>query len=110
MRLAGIGDLASANRFLDKTFLSELNRKFTVEPRESADVHRRLPRELSLDGVMCFQEPRVVQNDWTVQWRWRHFQLTEANQKLALVRQRVLVCEHPDGTIHLRYQGRELAW
>jgi transposase len=110
MRLAGIGDLESANRFIEETFLAELNRKFTVAAQQSADVHRRLPRDVSLDRVLNFQEPRVVQNDWTVRWRGRYFQLTEANQKLALVRQHVLVCEHLDGTIHLRYQGRDLAW
>ena len=110
LRLAGIRDLETANRFLDETFLSELNRRFTVEARQSADVHRRLPREVSLDRVLCFQELRVVQNDWTVRWRGRYFQLTEANRKLSLVRQKVMVCEHLDGTIDLRYQSRELAW
>ena len=109
MRLAGIRDIESANKFLEETFLPDLNRKFNFEPRKSADVHRRLPRDVSLDRVLCFQESRVVQNDWTVRWRGRYFQLTAANQKLALVRQRVLVCEHLDGTIHLRYQGRDLA-
>jgi transposase len=110
LRLAGISDLESANQLLEETFLPELNRRFTVEPQQAADVHRRLPREISLDRVLCFQEERVVQNDWTVLWRRRCFQLTEANQTLALVRQWVLVCEHLDGTIRLRYQGRELAW
>ena len=43
-------------------------------------------------------------------WRRRWFQLTAANQKLALVGGRVTVCEQLDGKIRLRYQGRELAW
>jgi hypothetical protein len=110
LRLERISDLESANRLLEETFLPELNRRFTVEPGQAADVHRRLPRNVSLDSVLCFQESRVVQNDWTVQWRGRCFQLTEANQKLALVRQRVLVCEHLDGTVRLRSQAGELAW
>lgn len=110
LRLAGINDLGKANAFLESTFLPELNRRFSVEAKQSADVHRRLPRGLSLDCVLSFQEPRVVQNDWTVRWRGRWFQLTEANRKLALVRQRVVVCEHLDGTVHLRFRGRDLAW
>jgi transposase len=110
LRLARISDLAGANRFLEEKFLPELNRRFTVEPRASADVHRRVPRTVSLDRILCFQAARVVQNDWTVLWRGRYFQLTETNRNLALVRQKVLVCEHLDGTIHLRYRGRELVW
>lgn len=110
LRLAGVSDLAQANDFLERTFVPELNRRFSVEPKQPADVHRRPSRGLSLDCVLSFQEPRVVQNDWTVRWRGRWFQLTEANRKLALVRQQVVVCEHLDGTVHLRFKGRDLAW
>ena len=110
LRVNGIRDLAKANRFLRETFLSELNRRFTVEAQRSADLHRRVPRGVKLKEVLSFQESRVVQNDWTIAWRHRWFQLTESNQKLALARRRVLVCEQLDGTIHLRYRGRELPW
>lgn len=109
-RLAGIRDLAKANEFLENTFMPELNRRFTVEAREPANVHRRVPRGVTLNCVPRFQEPRVVQNDWAVQWRNRWFQLTEANRKQALVRQKVTVCEHLDGQVHLRFRGRDLAW
>jgi hypothetical protein len=110
LRLAGISDLAAANEYLEATFLPELNRQFNVKPKAKADVYRKVPRTVSLPRVLSFQEQRVVQNDWTVTWRHRRFQLTRANQKLALVRQRVLVCEQLDGTIALVHRGRELAW
>lgn len=110
MRLAGISDLEAANAFLEGQFLQELNHRFTVEPKRPADVHRRKPKAGELDRVLSFQESRVVQNDWTVSWRGRCFQLTEQNRRLALARRRVQVCEHLDGTIHLVYHERELAW
>lgn len=110
MRLARISNLEAANTFLEKQFLCELNRRFTVKPKRSADVHRRSTNGMQLGRVLSFQESRVVQNDWTVSWRGRCFQLTEENRRLALARQRVLVCEHLDGTIHLVYRERELAW
>jgi len=110
LRLAGINDLQGANRYLEETFLPELNRRFHVQPKGQADLHAKVARGTNLHQVLSFQEPRVVQNDWTLAWRHRRFQLTEANQKLALVRQRVLVCEQLDGRIALLYRGRELAW
>ena len=110
LRLAGISDLEAANRYLEETFLPELNRQFNVQPKRKADVHQRVSRGVQLGQVLSFQETRVVQNDWTLAWRHRRFQLTEANQKLALVRQRVLVCERLDGTILLMHRKRELAW
>jgi len=110
LRLCNISDLETANRYLEETFLPQLNRQFNVQPKQQADVHRRLPQDVRLAHVLSFQDSRVVQNDWTVSWRGRRFQLTEANQKLTLVRQRVLVCEQLDGRITLVYRGRELAW
>src|SRR5258708_1877846 len=46
LRLAGISDLAGANRFLEEQFLPELNRRFWVKPAQAADVHQTLPRNL----------------------------------------------------------------
>jgi len=110
LRLAGIATLEEANQFLEREYLAEVNGQFQVAPTRPADVHRRLPRGVDLALVLSFQEQRVVQADWTVAWRRRWFQLTAANQKLALVRRQVTVCEQLDGKIRLRYQGRELAW
>jgi transposase len=110
LRLLGISDLATANQHLEETFLPELNRRFTVAAQEKADLHRRVPRQVNLARVLSFQEQRVVQNDWTVTWRSRWFQLTAENQKLGLVRQKITICEQLDGTLVMLYRGRELAW
>jgi transposase len=110
LRLEGISDLESANRFLEEPFLRELNQRFTVPAKRRGDLHRRLPRDVDLARVLSFQEERVVQNDWTVRWRSRWLQLTAANQRWLLVRKRALVCEQLDGTIRLFYHGRELEW
>ena len=42
--------------------------------------------------------------------RNRVLQLTEANQRLAIVKKPVLVCEHLDGLIRLWFRERELTW
>jgi hypothetical protein len=110
LRLAGIATLEEANRFVEEEYLVGMDARFQVPPARKADVHRRVPRGVDLGIVLSFQEQRVVQSDWTVGWRRRWFQLTASNQKLALVGQRVTVCEQLDGKIRLRYQGRELAW
>ena len=110
LRLERIADLATANRYLEERFLPELNARFTVPAKKRGDLHRRLPPGLDLARVLAFQEERVLQNDWTVRWRNRWFQVTAANQRHVRVRQRLLVCEQLDGTIRLFYNGRELAW
>ena len=110
LRLSQISTLEAANDFLDQTFLDPLNEQFQYAAAEPADVHRSLPRGVRLEHVLSVQEQRVVRNDWTISWRNRCFQLTEANQKLALVGQRILVCEHLDGSLHLWFRKRELTW
>ena len=110
LRLKGISDLASANAFLDEEFLADMNGQFNVPSREQSDLHRRVPRQVKLERVLSFQEERVVQNDWTIRWRNRWFQLTEANRKLVLVKRKVTVCEQSDGTILLLLGKRVLAW
>ena len=110
MRLKKISTLAAANQYLEEEYLDELNERFTVQAREKADVHRRVERGVKLKHVLSFQEPRVVQNDWTVSWCNRHFQLHEDHHKLSLARKRIDVCELLDGTILLMHRGRTLKW
>jgi hypothetical protein len=93
LRLAGIASLEEANRFVDGQEWRRTEERFEVAPARKADVHRRVPAGVNMALVLSFQEERVVQSDWTVAWRQRWFQLTESNQKLALVGRRVLVCE-----------------
>ena len=110
MRLKKISTLEGANKYLNEEFLGELNERFTVPAREKADVHRCVRRGLKLAHVLSYQEERVVQNDWTVSWCNRHFQLAEEHQKLSLAKKRIVVSELLDGTIRLVYRGRELTW
>ncbi len=46
MRLAGISDLETANEFLEKNFLPQLNQRFWMKPAQPADVHRSAPWNL----------------------------------------------------------------
>ena len=109
LRLKEISDLDGVNAFLEEEFLADMNEKFNVPPRERSDLHRRVPRRVKLVRVLSFQEERVVQNDWTIRWRNRWFQLTEENRKLALVKRKLTVCEQLDGTILLLLGKRVLA-
>jgi transposase len=110
MRLKKISTLASANEYLDEEYLDELNERFTVPARQAADVHRRVGRKVKLEQVLSFQEQRVVQNDWTVSWCNRYFQLDEDHHRLSVAKKRIEVYELLDGTIVLQHRGRTLKW
>lgn len=108
MRLEKIATLDEANLFLEKTFLPDLNRRFRVKAREPADLHRPLPRGIRLDEVLCLEEPRVVQNDWTVRWCNRRFQISARHERLNLAGRKLVVRERLDGRVALVYRGDRL--
>ncbi len=109
MRLKSINTLDAANVFLESEYLDELNSRFSVAARSPTDLHRSVPAGLCLDRVLCYQETRVVQNDWTVSWCNRTFQLSVEHQKLALARKTIMVPEFLDGRIELSYGTRRLS-
>ena len=110
MRLKGIKTMEEANRFLDEVFLSKYNEKFNVIPKKEEDLHRPVSANIILDEVLCFEESRQVQNDWTIRWRNRFFQLAKRNEALGLVKQKITVREKLAGTIQLVYKGHTLAY
>jgi transposase len=110
MRLQQICTLEAANSFLEGKYLDELNEQFHVEARSPANLHRAVPRGMILEHVLCYQEQRVVQNDWTVSWCNRILQLGVEHQKLSLARKRIMVSELLDGTLRLTFGPRLLSW
>jgi transposase-like protein len=108
MRLLKISALEAANRYLDDVFLPDLNRRFIVTARERGDLHRPIPAGLPLKEVLCFEEPRVVQNDWTIRWRNRTFQIARQHEALHLAKRTITVRERLDGSLALLYRGQGL--
>ena len=70
LRLKKIRAIDVANRYLDDEFLDDLNDRFHVEARSPTDLHRAVPRGVKLEHVLCYQEERSVQNDWTVSFHF----------------------------------------
>ena len=109
LHLQQINTLESANEFLEHEYLDELNHQFHVTARSLANLHRPLPRGLNLHHVLCHQEARMVQNDWTVSWCNRILQLSVVHQTLSLTRKKILVSELLDGTLRLTWGTQTLS-
>ena len=108
LRLAGIKDLESANRFLDETYLPEFNRRFARVAASPLDAHRGVPR--NLDEVLSWEEERVVQRDWTAACEGKWYQLDRQHEALSLAGRKVVVRTLRDGRVQLAYRGRKLKW
>lgn len=110
MRLEKIRDADEGNAYWAKHFLADLNRRFTRAPAAAGDWHRPVPNGVKLEEALCFQEQRVVQNDWTVRWRNRWLQVEAAERKLALAGKKIVVRELLDDRIQLVHRGRLLQY
>jgi transposase len=110
LALKRIATVATANTLLENGFVDALNKKFARPPADPADYHRPVPKDIHLEDVFCFEETRVVQNDWTVQFNNRHYQILEENRPLPRRRDKVLVRLRLDHSLHILYKGRPLAF
>jgi transposase len=109
LRRQGIGDVATANGFLETAYWADHNRRFARPPASSDDFHRAVPPRVSLDQVFRLEEPRTLSNDWVVRYANRHFQL-ERQSPLPPARSTVTVFEDAAGRIEIRYRDRRMRW
>lgn len=93
LRLAGISDMASANRWLEESrFFQKLDERFAVAAADETDAHR--PVVCDLKEVLCLKEQRAIGQDGCVQWHRRTIQLAVPGRL-----RKVEIWEHFDGTL-----------
>jgi len=112
LRLQGISDIKTANKFLEEKYISIFNEKFAVVPAKRANLHRPLTDadNKQLPNTFSVHSYRVVMNDFTVRFKNRYFQL-DAQQPLTVCRkEKILIEEHLDGTTKLKLRGKELRY
>lgn len=108
LALAGITDYAAANAYLQKHFIPDFNRRFTVKP-ESADSAFIPLAGLDLDLVVSVQHERVVQKDSTIVFGKLHLQLPPGRERTHYIRCPVIVHELVNGRLAVSYQGKRIA-
>jgi len=102
LRLRGITDLEKANEFLRTRYIAEFNDKFAVTAAQKGSAFVRIRRK-DLDWIFSVQHERTVNNDNTVTLANRTFQLDQTRWRNTLAGQTVVVHEHLDGRMSIRY-------
>lgn len=108
LALRGITTVETANRLLQNGFAEDLNARFAREPASPVDFHRPIPKGMDLADVFCFEQFRTVQNDWTIRYENRHYQILEENRPLPKPKDRLVVRTRLDGSVHLLFKDRPL--
>ncbi len=108
LRLRGISDMETANIFLKNEFIPNFNQQFAVLPQKRGNLHKGLTKidEANLDRIFSIQKTRVVNNDFTINYKNQWYQLLETQPTLVLRRDKVLIEERIDGTIFISLRNK----
>lgn len=108
LRVRGITDLDHANEFLKSYYIAEFNSKFTVAAAQKGSAFVRARRK-DLDWIFSAQHERTIHNDNTITLENRVFQLDKTRWRDTLAGQTVVVHEHLDGRMSIRYGPHVIA-
>ena len=110
MRLAGISTIETANIFLKETFIPFFNSRFAVVPKSGSNCHRTLDigTRSKLDGIFSKHYVRGINNDFTVQYNTKWYQLKEIQPTTIFKTEKVMIEERLDDTIKIKYKNHYL--
>ena len=102
-RLHNIKTKDEANRFLKEHFIAELNKRFSKPPEQKGSAFVPLLPHLNLDLIFSIQSERTVNQDNTVSYQNRIFQISPSNLRVSFAKCRVMVHEHLDQSVSITY-------
>ncbi len=108
LRLRGITEVDKANELLRRQYIAEFNGRSTEPAAQKGTAFVRLHRR-DLDCVFSVQQERMVNRDNTIVFGYRVLQLERTRWKDTLAGQTVLVHEHLDGRVSVRYGPHVIA-
>lgn len=109
LRLLGISDLETANRYLP-TFVEDYNRRFAVIPKTSNDTHRPILPHHNLDRILSQHSTRKLTKNLMIQYNNTLYQIITDRNKRRLAKAKVTVIENFNGKITIEYKGEELVY
>lgn len=110
MRLNKINTIEDANKFLKEIFIPKFNRQFAVMPKKGSDLHQKLSssEKSSLDKILSIQSERIINNDYTVQFKTQYFQLAKTQPITVYKKDKVTVEEYLNGEIKVSARNHYL--
>jgi transposase len=108
LALAGITDMAEANRYLAEVYMPNHNAEFTCPATEEGTAFIPAPA-IDLDNILCEQFERTVNKDNCVSFEGRILQIPAQRHRLHYVKAKVRVHRYLDGNLAIFHGPRCLA-
>jgi len=110
LHLKRITTVEGANKLLAEGFSEALNAKFERRPASQTNFHRRLPKRPNLAQVFCWEQTRTVQNDWTIRYNNRFYQILKENRQRPKPKQKVVVRVLLDESMQIVHRDKKLKY
>jgi hypothetical protein len=110
LRLRGINDIDSANKFLKEEFIPDFNQRFSVVPKNKTDLHRQLytAQIKNIDAIFSIRSQRRIQNDFTIRFKNQWIQIAKEQAVTVRHKDEVLIEERLDGSLAIRLRNKYL--
>jgi hypothetical protein len=109
MRVAGITTMEQANHYLETEFLPWCNGTIAVVAASADDAHRPLEKQHDLTAILSHVETRQVNNDYTIQFDAKFYQIARKDVGTGLRGAVVRVEKRRDGSVAVRFRDRYLS-
>lgn len=110
LHLYNIKDIESANRFLEQKYIPKINEKFAEEINKVQDIHRDPAIYGNLDEILCWEYPRTLKNNWTIQLNHNHYQILPSASGIVQPDDKVVLRKYLSGEIKIWFNGNELEY
>jgi hypothetical protein len=110
LRLKDINDIERANKYLKEEFLPKYNEKFEVPAKEQGDFHTPINSKEHLKQIFTVRSERLINNDFTIRFKNKWFQLDEIQPKTILQKSEAIIEEYLDGELKIRQENKYLSF
>jgi transposase-like protein len=112
MRLMEVKKPDEANEFLRSDYIPDHNQRFSVEASKPGDAHRPLTDSMraELSSIFSVHSNRKVNNDFTIQFKTKWFQISAEQKTTVYKRDTVIMEEWLDGSVRIRLKQKYLVY
>jgi len=110
LQLRNIKDIPGANALLKTYFLNHINKKFSKMPANEKNAHRDAKLFGDLKQIFCWEYTRQVQNDWTIRFDNKCYQIQKNTLLKLKAKQTITVRQHLNCSLSLWFNSNKLAY
>lgn len=110
LRLANIATIEQANEFLARVYIPKFNAQFAVIPQKKTNLHcvlNKMEKE-NLEQIFSIQDDRIVNNDFTVRYEGKWYQLSKTQPALVCRKDKVQIEKRLNGALFISLRNRYL--